>query len=620
MQNTNHSLSTIPEKVTQNETTANHSLSTIPETIPQHEIIKQYIDIINSCKLSVQIDNQIIFQMVISYYHKYIAHPETNNTQDNTFRKLILFFLSYAGIITMNLNCLQIENFLGRDGRLQGSSLSVQYFDIRDYGSKLNISFDNAQLESLLKAYREKNPKVSLTVDQIKNIFSKVLEHCKTAAFAKASVAIFPGQNQNQILREHLAPLKEICISSHMMHWSMLNHLVNVVGYFYDQFCPLYVNSSGLINPKINLIVKTIEHRDAALAPVNPSMKKRLGIFKDGVIGAHIFITEYIPKAQTLYEFLLGEKFNKRDFCSILFQIIYTLIVFRRMNFIHMDLHSKNIMVQKLDTEATYYYVIVKKGQPETIYQLKTKYLVKIFDFDRSTFFPDKNSSNILHDIGPFVEMFRTKNIPYYVYDSYDTYFILKEYLMDFNPEEKKMIQMEENNDNKQIKYQLAQTQLIHNILERKGFEIVPHVNILDFDVDASIKELEEKYFVSIPAFDNMAHIPLEPHNEIIYTPEPDPKAETLSDRLYLNDRWTQMNIYQKIMVCRSLVRTDDLEQFYQRPLPKIPKPPKLEISKKIPEPEADEMCCTISGGKNYFKKYIKYKTKYLDLQPLTKK
>ncbi len=81
---------------------------------------------------------------------------------------------------------------------------------------------------------------------------------------------------------------------------------------------------------------------------------------------------------QTLNETLYNVTAPSRK--KIMFQILYTLYVFEKLKISHGDLHSGNIFVQKVEPEVELKYYV-----DEYLYSFKTKYLVKIYDFDHST-------------------------------------------------------------------------------------------------------------------------------------------------------------------------------------------------------------------------------------------
>jgi hypothetical protein len=71
---------------------------------------------------------------------------------------------------------------------------------------------------------------------------------------------------------------------------------------------------------------------------------------------------------------------SPEDRKKVLFQIMYTMYVFEKIEFSHGDLHSGNIFVIELAEEIELCYMVGKQQ-----FKFKTKYLLKIYDFDHST-------------------------------------------------------------------------------------------------------------------------------------------------------------------------------------------------------------------------------------------
>jgi hypothetical protein len=71
---------------------------------------------------------------------------------------------------------------------------------------------------------------------------------------------------------------------------------------------------------------------------------------------------------------------------EVLFQLLYTLYVFEKIEFSHGDLHLGNIMINRLTEPVDLYYKI--SGQ---MFKVSTLLIVKIYDFDHSTIFKSTN-------------------------------------------------------------------------------------------------------------------------------------------------------------------------------------------------------------------------------------
>jgi len=85
-------------------------------------------------------------------------------------------------------------------------------------------------------------------------------------------------------------------------------------------------------------------------------------------------------KGLTLYSFIKDYKPDYDVISQIMFQIIWTLLNFERINLMHNDLHTYNIFISVQDEPKTFVYSF----NSEHVFALKTKYVVKIFDYDRS--------------------------------------------------------------------------------------------------------------------------------------------------------------------------------------------------------------------------------------------
>ena len=88
-------------------------------------------------------------------------------------------------------------------------------------------------------------------------------------------------------------------------------------------------------------------------------------------------------------ELLRHLKTNKSDLPQIWFQIIWTLAVFHELGFEHHDMHFGNIMITALPEERTFSYRL----SATQAYSFKTRFFVRVFDFDHSTKWKTKHDS-----------------------------------------------------------------------------------------------------------------------------------------------------------------------------------------------------------------------------------
>lgn len=93
------------------------------------------------------------------------------------------------------------------------------------------------------------------------------------------------------------------------------------------------------------------------------------------------------------------ELVNVNELKEILIQVAYTLMVFEEFGFMHNDLHGKNIFVERSNTSVLQSFVI---GYRQVV-RLKSKFYVRIFDFDRSSkssteLYPTQITNEFLND------------------------------------------------------------------------------------------------------------------------------------------------------------------------------------------------------------------------------
>ena len=101
-------------------------------------------------------------------------------------------------------------------------------------------------------------------------------------------------------------------------------------------------------------------------------------------------------KSYTLFDFLNHNQIFSKDLFIILFQIMYTLKCFQLIGLKHNDLHLRNIIIEEENNPITESYNKYIVGYKTYIIP-KTRYTVKIFDFDLSAIF-NRNDNIKLKD------------------------------------------------------------------------------------------------------------------------------------------------------------------------------------------------------------------------------
>lgn len=131
------------------------------------------------------------------------------------------------------------------------------------------------------------------------------------------------------------------------------------------------------------------------IKPYNTQLKEignQIDEFKDKLYNldeANLLITErssgielkkWITKTTLLHDLL-----------SVIFQVLYTLNCFARIGLQHNDLHYGNIFIEDMGQSITLFY---KRG-PHQYIELTTRYIVKIYDWDRGSILHPAVPSNL---------------------------------------------------------------------------------------------------------------------------------------------------------------------------------------------------------------------------------
>ncbi len=98
----------------------------------------------------------------------------------------------------------------------------------------------------------------------------------------------------------------------------------------------------------------------------------------------HVLLTER-SNGKELYEYVQSEKLTWNEWQGILFQLIYTIQCFIEFGFMHNDLHSGNIFVDEIPETTFFYFVYFPNGEGLKLFRIRTKYFLRIYDFDFST-------------------------------------------------------------------------------------------------------------------------------------------------------------------------------------------------------------------------------------------
>ncbi len=123
-------------------------------------------------------------------------------------------------------------------------------------------------------------------------------------------------------------------------------------------------------------------------------------------------------------------RINDNELFGVVFQILWTLKCFSLVGLIHHDLHLDNIRIEYIPKgiELLYYLPTIVSKNSGKIVKIKTKYVVKIFDFDRATKFETKANNFTKKNVSleEYCKKYCVCNDKYSNFDLYTILYILK--------------------------------------------------------------------------------------------------------------------------------------------------------------------------------------------------
>lgn len=164
----------------------------------------------------------------------------------------------------------------------------------------------------------------------------------------------------------------------------------HVVVYYTELFCD---NFGAAMNAQINhgdkamTQLATTLRASHFLKPIREQQPPMLNIDKmrasvtERVTG---FSLENLIKQQPVNASNVAQLYTFEHIClPILFQVVYTLAIFKQVGLVHNDLHPGNVLVQEYLKPVKYCYAIDGR-----VYQVESKLQSRIFDFDRGAKVP----------------------------------------------------------------------------------------------------------------------------------------------------------------------------------------------------------------------------------------
>ena len=287
----------------------------------------------------------------------------------------------------------------------------------------------------------------------------------------------------------------------------------------------------------------------------------------------HIFLLEMFKNGRD-FETLLYDFYPENEgydsLLAVFIQIVYTLISFGKIGLVHNDLHTLNIHIEELDKESNFNYIITDPrglGVVQII-NIRTKFLVKIFDFDKCCTFKTP-VQNLAFRVDPIIP---AGTPPFFVNDPdlavrYDFSYLCRfiNYLItegirqiginkgDFRSKGTAIVKFQElimSTGNKTadnpglIKYQDAEKNVVR--MSKDPFQWLSELRL-------------PHQITGIEIMNNIKDIVVEDDSMIYILP--DANLSILSDEFDQNSSWKNKSIDQKINICSPIVRGEDIEQ-----------------------------------------------------------
>lgn len=356
-----------------------------------------------SCLLKINAYELAKLKLISKMLYYYNEKGELDGTKLNNDIDWKIFVIM---VLDMKLFIPQIgcnDNFIFKGQVLNPGtrSRSVQFVNINvNIYKDLKLRKNESSIESLLEYFSNNvNSRYILNLC-VTRFISKIMEYLNKTVFAKINGLTTSGDadpSNIDVKNERSAYL----ITNKLLY---NNNTPNIAAFILDFVCPASLTASSTSKTSSwaasiydYVIVKQKDPNTTLVE--NVSLNKYFNNFGPYILNSYdIFLLEMFENGRFLLNFLI-ELFKGSDnqiydnFLAIMVQITFTLVCFARIGLIHNDLHLGNMFVQKLGKPTDFYYVLTDaSGTITKIINIRTEYLVKIFDFDRSYTFGIKNN------------------------------------------------------------------------------------------------------------------------------------------------------------------------------------------------------------------------------------
>ncbi|XWV26630.1 hypothetical protein QJ857_gp0431 [Tupanvirus soda lake] len=358
-------------------------------------LTKKYYDW-DYCKPDVNVyemSQYKILSRLLSYY-RLDGTIDNSKLNNDPYWKILLNMIIDTKLLIPYFDCS--NDFIIRSNILpvNSASRSRQFVDV-DLGNiyeTLNLHHNNLAIDEFIDNISIETNEKYMMKPALLNLIKDVLSKLRKQAFAKVN-GLSDGKYVTDIFNAYINNEQKIYqltdkllynnytpnISSLLIHAECkvedadiyYNHLVK----YTDNFGNTYQDRMG------DYFNDTIK--------INSSSLQSLYSFK-------IFLLELL-KGSIELDKLIEQNIAKIDddsfvfnFYAIIIQIAYTLECFYRIGLVHNDLHTGNVFVEYLPAPVNFKYILTDDSGERIIkiINIRTRYFVRIFDFDRSYTYP----------------------------------------------------------------------------------------------------------------------------------------------------------------------------------------------------------------------------------------
>ena len=89
---------------------------------------------------------------------------------------------------------------------------------------------------------------------------------------------------------------------------------------------------------------------------------------------------------------------------DITFQLLWVLYCFRQRRIRHNDMHFSNIFIEELPNITEFVFEFESPNKSKRVFRMKSKYMIKVYDFDNACVYGNENVSRNVKLDGPFCE------------------------------------------------------------------------------------------------------------------------------------------------------------------------------------------------------------------------